>query len=86
MSLWTTVKQTNVQICVAHCPFAYIFVKGNVCKKGCGHSTFSSTIVIIREVQYLQGFDIRQRTAPLKHDRLQSHKGTILHQNCLPQR
>ena len=35
---------------------------------------------------YLQGFDIRQQTAPLKHDRSQSHISAVHHQNCLPRR
>ena len=30
---------------------AYIFVKRDMDKKGCGHCTFSSTVTIIREVQ-----------------------------------
>ena len=30
---------------------AYIFVKRNICKKGCAEYTFSSTITIFREVQ-----------------------------------
>ena len=41
-------------------------------QEGRGRCTFSSTIItIIREVQ-VQGFNIRQQTAPLKHDRLRS--------------
>ena len=35
---------------------------------------------------YLQGFDIRQHTAPLKHDWSRSHISAIHHHNCLPHR
>ena len=45
------IKQKNLQICIDHIPFAYIFVKGNVHKKEHGCCTFSSVITIIREVR-----------------------------------
>ena len=51
---------------------AYIYVK-NVHKKRRGCCAFSSAITGRCRWMYVQGFDIRQQTACLKHDRSRSH-------------
>ena len=68
-------------------PFlAYIFVKTNISKKGRGCCAFCSEIRGKYRWIYVQGCDIRQQTAVLKHDRSWSHISVAHHQICLPHR
>ena len=65
---------------------AYIFVKRNIRKKGCGCCAFSSAVTGRYRRIYVQGFDIMQQTAHFKQDRSRSHISAAHHQNCLPHR
>ena len=62
--------QKNLQICIDLTPSCVYSCKKKHMQEGVWSLHIISTITIIREVQvnlYLQGFNIGQQTAPLKH-------------------
>ena len=65
---------------------AQVFVKRNVHKKGvvAVHFLLQSQLSGRYRRIYLQDFDIRQKTTPLKHDRSRSNISAGHHQSCLP--
>ena len=66
-----------MQICIEHAPSWVYFVKINVRKNGLGFCAFPPAITGRYRWIYVQGFDIRQRTAPLNHVRSPSHVSAI---------
>ena len=75
MLLWTKIKQKNFQICIDHAPSCVHFGKEMYARRGvvAVHFLLQSQLSGRYRQTNLQGFDIRQQTAPLKHDRSQSH-------------
>ena len=60
--LWIKIKQKDLETCIDHAPACIRFVR----KKGCGHCTFTSRIMIPKrkKVTLSTKLDITWQTAP----------------------